>query len=450
MQQSPATAFRDTAPRYTSYPTAPHFHDGITADTVAGWLRSMPEGDAVSLYLHVPFCDRLCWFCACHTKQTRRYEPVSAFLQSLGVEIELLAGLVKARAPTIRAVHFGGGSPTMLRPDDLRALMNRLRSSLPIAADASVSVEIDPNDMDEARLDALADIGLTRASLGIQDFDAKVQAAINREQSFERTRGVVEGLRARGIGSVNLDLLYGLPHQTLATLRSTLDQALSLTPDRLAIFGYAHVPWFKKHQTMIDEEWLPDPAARLDQARMAAACIVEAGYAAIGIDHFARPTDSLARAAVEGRLRRNFQGYSDEACETLIGLGPSSVSRYRQGYAQNTTATPTYVRSVKDGQLPVARGIAFDEDDLIRGWVIERLMCDFGFSVSALTELHGPAARPLVAKAEELSRTVMPTMLCRKGDCFVVPDAARTYVRVVAAEFDRYLAGGTARHSLAV
>ena len=188
MQQSPATAFRDTAPRYTSYPTAPHFHAGVGADTVAGWLRAMPEGDAVSLYLHVPFCDRLCWFCACHTKQTRRYEPVSAFLQSLGAEIELLAGLVKARAPTIRAVHVGGGSPTMLRPDDLRALMNRLRASLPIAADASVSVEIDPNDMDEARLDALADIGLTRASLGIQDFDPRVQAAINREQSFECTR----------------------------------------------------------------------------------------------------------------------------------------------------------------------------------------------------------------------------------------------------------------------
>ena len=257
---------------------------------------------------------------------------------------------------------------------------------------------------------------------------------------------VVDGLRA-GCRLGHLDLFYG--PQTLETLRATLDQALSLAPDRLAIFGYAHVPWFKKHQTMIDEAWLPDPVARLDQAQMAAARIVEAGYAAIGIDHFALPGDSLARAAAEGRLRRNFQGYADEACETLIGLGPSAVSRYRQGYAQNTTATPTYVRAVKDGQLPVARGIAFDEDDLMRGWVIERLMCEFGFSVSALTEPRSGRAQ-LVAKAEELSRDDMPAMLRREGDRFVVPDTARAYVRVVAAEFDRYLTGGTARHSLAV
>ena len=255
----------DTAPRYTSYPTAPHFHAGIDADVVSGWLSAIPAGEAISLYVHVPFCDRLCWFCACHTKQTLRYEPVAEFVTALTAEIEMVGRLVGKRGK-VAALHFGGGSPTMLKPDDLHALMDGLRRHFDFLPDAEISVEIDPNDMDEAKLDALADVGLTRASLGIQDFAPQVQKAINREQSFEDTKWVVDGLRARGVRSVNLDVLYGLPHQTQDSVAATMAQVRSLRPDRIALFGYAHVPWFKKHQTMIDEAVLPGADERLAQS----------------------------------------------------------------------------------------------------------------------------------------------------------------------------------------
>lgn len=438
----------DTAPRYTSYPTAPHFDATIDAAAVAGWIAAIPQGERLSLYVHIPFCDRLCWFCACHTKQTLRYGPVAAFLKALYAEIRTVGAMVGGRG-TVAALHFGGGSPTMLAPGDTRALMEALRESFAFAPDASISVEIDPNDMDADRLDALADIGMTRASLGIQDFDATVQKAINRDQSFEDTRAVIEGLRARGVASVNLDLLYGLPHQTCDSIAATVTQALSMRPDRIALFGYAHVPWFKKHQTMIDEAALPDTQGRLAQALAAADIIVRGGYEAIGIDHFALPRDSLARAARQGRLRRNFQGYTDDECGTLIGLGPSSVSRFAAGYAQNVTATGEYERRVLAGSLATERGIALTDDDLLRGWAIERLMCDFRFSAAEAKGRFGNAAKALVAEATVLTRKPVP-MLVRHGDFFVVPTCYRNLVRVVAAQFDSYFARGTARHSAAV
>ncbi|TIT93889.1 MAG: oxygen-independent coproporphyrinogen III oxidase, partial [Mesorhizobium sp.] len=390
-----AKSLAENVPRYTSYPTAPHFHPGLDAIVVRGWMETLEGDDEISLYLHIPYCDRLCWFCACHTKQTLHYAPVATFLRSLHREIETVGGLVGGRG-MVRAVHFGGGSPTMLRPDDILALGKALRDRFDFLDDASLSVEIDPNDMDEGRLDAFAAIGMTRASLGVQDFDPKVQKAINREQSFALTKSIVDAVRARGVTSVNLDLLYGLPHQTLESVAATVAQALTLTPDRLALFGYAHVPWFKKHQTMIDEAWLPDSAARLAQSQLAARLIVDAGYEALGLDHFAKPQDSLAVAAHGGKIRRNFQGYTEDRCETLIGLGPSSISRYRQGYAQNIVATGEYERAVDSGQLAIARGIKLSVDDQARGWVIERLMCQFAFSAVDLVDRFGAVGQKLL------------------------------------------------------
>ena len=449
MTTNAAARAADTAPRYTSYPTAPHFHAGVSAQPVVGWLAALPAGERLSLYVHVPFCDRLCWFCACHTKQVLRYEPVAAFLESLRAEIRMVGAKVGGRA-AVSALHFGGGSPTMLRPDDFLALMRDLRAAFAFDPAAAISVEIDPHDMDEPRLDALAEGGMTRASLGIQDFDERVQKAINREQSFETTRDVVEGLRARGVGSVNLDMLYGLPHQTRDSLAATVEKVLSLRPDRIALFGYAHVPWFKKHQTMIDEAFLPDAAERLAQALLAAGMIRAAGYAAIGIDHFALPGDSLALAAANGALRRNFQGYTDDGCETLVGLGPSSISGFRQGYAQNVPATGDYQRRIAAGELTVVRGIALSDDDRVRRWVIERLMCDFSFSCAEARARFGDAATAILAQAALLARPGADADLVRDGDRYVVPDVQRPLVRLVAARFDGYLAAGTARHSAAV
>lgn len=438
----------DTAPRYTSYPTAPHFHQGIDAAVVEGWIAAIPQGERLSLYIHVPFCDRLCWFCACHTKQTKHYKPVASFLERLHEEIPMVGAMVGDKGQ-IASLHFGGGSPTLVAPDDMRILMAALRRHFTFLPDASISVEIDPNDMDEGRLDAFADIGMTRASLGIQDFDEKVQKAINREQSFEDTKAVIDGLRAKQIASVNLDILYGLPHQSVASVTATVEKVLSLRPERIALFGYAHVPWFKKHQTMIDEAVLPGPDERLAQSLAAAEMIASAGYETIGLDHFALPGDSLAIAAKTGKLKRNFQGYTDDGAHTLIGLGPSSISRYRQGYAQNITATGEYQRRIGEGRLATERGVAFSDDDRLRAWVIERLMCDFAFCGKEAKALFGQAAMPVLAQAARMTGET-PQSLRSEDDRFVVPEDQRPLVRLVAARFDAYLARGTGRHSAAV
>lgn len=448
MTVHPTSVLTENVPRYTSYPTAPHFHAGVGEAQVKSWIARLRAGEAVSLYVHVPFCDKLCWFCACHTKHTRHYEPVRDFLVALHEEIRQVAALLPAGV-RVGALHFGGGSPTMLKPEDFIHLVGMIRSSFFVDRDLALSVEIDPNDMDDARLDALAAAGLTRASLGVQDFDVKVQNAINRLQNFELTERVVDGVRARGAASVNLDLLYGLPHQTEQSVANTVRQALLLRPDRIALFGYAHVPWFKKHQTMIDDAWLPDAQQRFAQSRIAASIIAAAGYRGIGIDHFALPGDSLAMAASERRLRRNFQGYTDDSCETLIGLGPSSISRFREGYAQNAVATGTYSDAVLSGSLPVARGIELSREDAAAAWVIERLMCDFEFSAEELLGDHGAAGQSLRDMAAGLARSE-PEKLGLSDGRFVVPEAYRPLVRTVAARFDRYISMEAKRHSSAV
>lgn len=449
MRQKLVARFGENVPRYTSYPTAPHFNASVDATVCRGWLQRLDEGDEISLYLHIPYCDKLCWFCACHTKQTRHYEPVTTYLRSLHAEIATVASLVGGKG-RVRAVHFGGGSPTMLKPEDMVALGTALRNSFGFLPGATISVEIEPNDMDDARLDALAEIGMTRASLGVQDFDPKVQKAINREQSFLQTKTVVDGVRSRGVGSVNLDLLYGLPHQTRESVASTVTQALTLEPDRIALFGYAHVPWFKKHQTMIDEAWLPGPAERFAQSQLAAQAIVDNGYEAIGLDHFAKPGDALAIAAHTGTLHRNFQGYTDDCCEILIGLGPSSISQFRQGYAQNMPSTSEYRRMVDDGGLAAVRGIALSNDDRVRGWIIERLMCDFAFSAIDLVERFGEAGQRLLLQSSSMALHDPVRLLELDGDRFVVPAESRPFVRSIAARFDKYFEAGTARHSAAV
>ncbi|SJM32046.1 Oxygen-independent coproporphyrinogen-III oxidase [Mesorhizobium delmotii] len=449
MQSELAARVGENVPRYTSYPTAPHFHAGVNPAVYRGWLEALKSGGEISLYLHIPYCDRLCWFCACHTKQTRHYEPVTAYLRSLHAEIATVAGLVSGKGH-VRAVHFGGGSPTMLKPEDMVALGAFLRDSFDFVPDTNISVEIDPNDMDEARLDALAEIGMTRASLGVQDFEPNVQKAINREQSFLQTKAIVDGVRSRRVGSINLDLLYGLPHQSRESVCSTVAQALTLEPDRMALFGYAHVPWFKKHQTMIKEAWLPGPTERLAQSQLAARAIVDKGYEAIGLDHFAKPGDALAIAARTGALHRNFQGYTEDRCETLIGLGPSSIGRFRQGYVQNNISTAEYGSMVAHGGLAVVRGIALSDDDRVRGWIIERLMCDFAFSAVDLVERFGKAGQKLLLESSTMALHDPVRLLELDGDRFVVPAESRPFVRSIAARFDKYFQSGRARHSVAV
>lgn len=436
-------------PRYTSYPTAPHFHQGIDSATYSQWLRELPGETPLSLYLHIPFCDRLCWFCGCHTKQILRYEPIAAYLPTLTAEIRKVAELLNGRG-RVTAIHFGGGSPSMLRPPDFVELATVLRSSFGIVGEPEYSIEIDPNDMTADRFTGFATAGVNRASIGVQDFDPKVQAAINRIQTPAQTRAVVDGMRAVGVASVNLDVLYGLPFQTLDSVRGTIEEVLSMRPDRVALFGYAHVPWMKSHQKMIDEAALPDVVARYRQARAAAAQLTAAGYVAVGMDHFALPADGLAVAARAGTLRRNFQGYTTDDAIALIGLGASAIGVLPQGYVQNVTPTGEYMRLTSTAGLPVARGVALTADDLLRRHVIEQLMCNFELDIGDLQTRFGEGADGLVHEVEEYCATSTDQLASFDGTRLTIDPARRAFVRLVAAAFDTYLVQGERRHSLAI
>ncbi len=449
MQNSLLAKYSGAVPRYTSYPTAPHFYEGIDCGKYAQWLGELGAGQDISLYLHIPYCDRLCWFCACHTKHTLKYEPIAAYLKSLKREIARVGSLV-SRDAKVSAVHFGGGSPTMVAPEDMVDLMKALRGAFAFGDDVEISVEMDPNDLDEARYDALAAIGMTRASLGVQDFNPKVQKTINRIQTFEQTKSVVDAVRARGVHSVNCDILYGLPYQTLETLETTVRDIISLSPDRIALFGYAHVPWMKKHQTMIPEDALPGIEERFRQMTRAADMLVEAGYEPIGIDHFARPDDRLAIAARHGKLRRNFQGYTDDAAEALIGLGASSIGQLPQGYVQNMPATGEYERLADADGLTVVRGIELSEDDRLRAHVIEQIMCRFGFSFNGVRSLYPQVGEVVIAEAREFCARNGDGICEIVNDDFRLTEAGKPFARSVAAVFDSYLANGKGRHSVAV
>ena len=437
-----------TLPRYTSYPTAPHFHAGIDGETYGRWLDELTPDLPLSAYVHVPYCDTLCWFCGCHTKITQRYRPVAQYLEGLLAEIDLVAD--RLRSPRILGhVHWGGGTPTILEPGGIIALDAHLARRFQIAPDAEFAVEIDPRGLDRARVAALACAGITRASLGVQDVDADIQRAINRIQPFEVTARAVEWLRADGVGAINLDLMYGLPHQTARHVATTVDAALSLEPARVSLFGYAHVPWMKPHQRMIPADALPDGAARIAQLAVARDRLERAGYQAIGLDHFARPDDALALAARKGRLRRNFQGYTADDAPALLGFGASAIGALPSGYAQNDPDIRAWRRRVHAGAFATARGIALTPDDRFRGHVIERLMCDLAVDLDAVARMHRQDPAALGPERRALADLAAQGVVVLDGSRVTVPEASRALVRVVAAAFDRYLARGTGRHSRA-
>ncbi|NAZ36727.1 oxygen-independent coproporphyrinogen III oxidase [Rubellimicrobium sp. CFH 75288] len=376
------------APRYTSYPPANHFGPAVGPDSVAEWLRAVPRGTRVSLYVHVPYCRRLCWFCACRTQGTATDRPLGQYLDRLLRELDLVGRHLPPEVE-VTAIHLGGGTPTILPPDLLGRLCAALRAFRPVARDLSLSVEIDPTEVDPARLDALAEAGMTRASIGVQDFDPLVQEAIGRIQPFDLTREVVGLIRGAGVRSLNMDLLFGLPHQTRARLADSVAKVLALGPDRVALYGYAHVPWMAKRQAMIPADALPGAEERLALFEAAARLFVWDGYEEIGIDHFARPGDALAQAAREGRMRRNFQGYTEDGAEVLIGLGASAISRYPQGYAQNAPTSSLWAAAVEAGRLPTERGHRLSAEDRLRADLIEQIMCRFAIDLPATAARHG-------------------------------------------------------------
>lgn len=436
-------------PRYTSYPTAPHFAPGMTPDLYAEWLSAAPAEDPVSLYLHVPFCRSMCWYCGCHTTITARDAPITRYLESLDAEIDRVRRATGNRLAA-RHVHFGGGTPSLMRPDQFLALMKRLGSAFRIDASAEVAIELDPRTLENAMIRALAEGGVTRASLGVQSFDPVVQQAINRVQSFEQTAAATEQLRKAGIGKVNFDLIYGLPHQTVQSCIETVKQALTLLPDRFAVFGYAHVPTFKIHQRKIDDAALPGGAERHRQAEAIAGALEDAGYVRIGLDHYARPEDELARAAAEGALHRNFQGYTTDACETLIGFGASSIGRLPQGYVQNAVLIGDYQQRVAANGTAVTKACTYKGEDRVRAAIIERIMCDYRVDLTQVCSRYGAEPATLLGGAPGLRQLVEDGLADIDGHRIEVRDAARPLVRAVAAAFDQYLGQGSARHSRAI
>jgi oxygen-independent coproporphyrinogen-3 oxidase len=438
-----------SVPRYTSYPPANHFQLGIGAKLIEPFLAAIERSEQASLYIHIPYCDRLCWFCGCHTKQTLSYAPIETYVGTLIEELRLLRNHL-TRKPTLSRIHLGGGSPSLLRPAELAALKQAIDSTFTFEPSCEISIEIDPSDVGSTTIPSLTTFGMNRASIGVQDFDPQVQAAINRIQSYEVTRDVVEDLRRNGISKINIDILYGLPHQDIARLLSTVEKVLSLKPERIALFGYAHVPWVKPHQRLIPEDKLPGPEERVTHARISAKAIREAGYVQIGIDHFALPGDALALAAQNGRLRRNFQGYTDDQSEVLIGLGASALSKFPGGYLQNQVATGRYSAQIKDGFLAYDRGFALNDDDRLRSWVIERLMCDFALRRDDLVNIFGVSALRLWHVACALERSELARIVSLEHGIFSIPEESRHLARHVASHFDAYLASSAFKYSKAV
>jgi len=439
--------FDARVPRYTSYPTAPHFSTDVGPASFQTWLRAIPPGSSISLYLHVPFCRRLCWFCACRTQGTSSDTPVVAYVETLKQEIAALRAVL-ADGVSLARLHWGGGTPTMMPAQTMRDLARTVTAAFPLAEGAEFSVEIDPNEIDDARLDALAEAGLTRASIGVQDFDPQIQATIGRDQTYEVTQAAVEAVRARGIGSVNADILYGLPHQDRRRVADSVQKLLSLSPDRVALYGYAHVPWMAKRQLMIPSDTLPRPEERLALYETARRLFLWDGFEEIGIDHFARPSDGLAVAARNGTLRRNFQGYTDDTSTALVGLGASAVSRLPQGYAQNIAVTSGWTKAVRAGGFATHRGHAFTGEDLMRGRIIEALMCDFRVDTAEIAS--GYAIDP--ARLEQMFSAAAEkfgAFLRHTPDGLEIPSEGRPLTRMIAREFDAYH-NETVGHSSAI
>ena len=438
--------FDARVPRYTSYPTAPQFGPGVGPAEFTAWIRAIPPGSEISLYLHVPFCRRLCWFCACRTQGTTSDAPVLAYAETLKTEIGLLSRHLPPGV-TLSRLHWGGGTPTLLPPALIRDLTQAIFRVAPVAPGGEFSVEIDPDEIDAPRLDALVAAGMNRASIGVQDFDPEIQAAIGREQSFELTARVAGMIRDRGVCSLNADILFGLPHQTASRITASVEQLLTLKPDRVALYGYAHVPWMSRRQQMIPSDSLPTPQERLGLYLTAEALFWRDGYQAIGIDHFAKPGDGLARAARDGRLRRNFQGYTDDAAQVLVGLGASSISRFPQGHAQNAPGTSDHTKAIRAGAFSTHRGHAFSAEDRLRGRIIEALMCDFAVAFAGLEAGFGmDLARDMALFRRAADR--FGDLVVLDADRFAIIPEGRALTRIVARMFDAYDTG--ARHSAAI
>lgn len=428
-------------PRYTSYPTAAEFDDGVGRVDHAVGLANVAADEDISLYLHIPYCREICWYCGCNTGTANRSHRLATYLERLGQEIDLVAARLDGRGKVAR-IAFGGGSPNAIAPEQFLALADKLRSRFNISADAVWSVELDPRGFDQPFADALAQVGVARASLGVQTFDSAIQQRIGRNQGEDIIARTSAMLRDAGVTSLNFDLMYGLPDQNEGALIDSLDTSMRLGADRLAVFGYAHVPHLIPRQRRIDASALPDAAGRFRMAAVAHDWLLERDWVAVGFDHYARPDDSLAHAARQGQVRRNFQGFTDDLCNTLIGLGATSISRFRNALIQNEKNAGRYGLLVGNGQLPGSRGIATPAQERRRGRTIEALLCTGQADLGALPHL--------AQLRSALSAFEQRKLIEWNGACLHLKPDAQPYARTIAATLDPWRQASAVRFSSAV
>jgi oxygen-independent coproporphyrinogen-3 oxidase len=441
-----------SGPRYTSYPTADRFHNdfgyGQFLEAVAG-LRMRRSRRPLSLYIHIPFCDTICYYCGCNKIVTKDHGKAAIYLGYLKQEIDMQGRLFDGMGQ-IEQLHFGGGTPTYLSDRQMGDLMEHLRANFDFAPDqqGEYSIEIDPRTVSAERVHSLRAQGFNRISLGVQDFDPEVQKAVNRIQPEAETRAVMDAARDAGFRSISIDLIYGLPKQSMASMERTLEQVIAADPDRIALYNYAHMPHLFKPQRRIAEADLPTPAVKLELLALCIGRLCAAGYVYIGMDHFAKPDDELAVAQRQGRLQRNFQGYSTRAEAELISCGVSAISAVGATYSQNDKTLEGYYEKLDAGKLPIVRGIKLDNDDLLRRIVIQKLMCNFELSISSMEQAHPiQFARYFAAELERLQAFVADGLLTIDADWIAVTPKGRLLIRNICMMFDRYL--GLARDDAA-
>jgi len=429
-------------PRYTSYPTAPYFHEGVDDKVFLSHIQhdeQTIEKRDLSLYFHIPFCDTLCYFCGCNMMVTRNQKKIEQYIDYLEKEIQLLKPHI-GDDRKVKQLHWGGGTPTHLSPEQIRRLGSIIHKYFDFREDAEVGVEIDPRELTRDHMVALSEVGFNRCSMGIQDFDEKVQQTVNRIQPERITRDAVGWARELGFTSINLDLMYGLPFQNLKTYGETIDTVLTMHPDRLAVFNYAHLPNMIKHQNLIKSEWLPSGDQKLELLKLSIEKLNDAGYVYIGMDHFAKPEDELTVAMQNGTLYRNFQGYSTHAGINLFAIGITSIGMLSDIYVQNYKRLEDYYQSIDEGRLPVMRGVTLNVDDQLRREVITELMCNFRLNKSFFEEKYNIQFDDYFAEALENLKSFEDDNLILLGEKQLkVTDIGRLLIRNIAMNFDYYL-----------
>jgi len=426
-------------PRYTSYPTADRFVQSFDAECYAHWLKNREKGGALSLYFHIPFCNTLCFYCACNKVITKDFSKAERYVQYMIKELGMQAALLGEGQP-VEQLHWGGGTPTFLSHDQMRALMGATRQHFKLVDEGEYSIEIDPRKVGDDTIALLGELGFNRISLGVQDFDPVVQKAVNRIQSEEETLQVIRAARANGFKSVSIDLIYGLPKQTLEGVKRTLEKVIAANPDRVSIYNYAHLPTIFKPQRRIHEEELPAAQVKLDILSLAVRTMIEAGYVYIGMDHFAKPDDELAVAQRQGKLHRNFQGYSTHSDCDLVAIGVSSIGKIGPTYSQNHRELEDYYEALDRDELPIMRGLELNADDVVRREIIQALMCHFELSKPTFeAEFKVDFDSYFAVELTELAEYEREGLLALAPQQITVTPKGRMLIRNICMVFDKHL-----------